>query len=205
MSKCPRKTQSSAGMIGVTIWLLISSVTGCSSNVTPPPKPSLVPASAVWAGGPDGGSFIECDVGAQHNVNRCLAYKEFTGDVTGGGFFQLSGSARAARLDELRFNGFDGDRIYLEKGMLIPTQPIPPVTIPKNSVFTSGLFISCPDAGSPKTDCSIYRPDGGQYFKGEFVFTGEHKTAVKDEFSFKFFDLSDRTIYLEGGGTYVAK
>lgn len=192
-------------MIRVTIWLLISSLTGCHSKVTPPPKPPLVPANAVWAGGPDGGSFIECDVDAEHNVNRCLAYNESTGDVTGGGFFQLSGSARAARSDELRFNAFDGNRIYLEKGMLIPTQHIRSVTIPKNSVFTSGLFISCRDAGSLKTNCSIYRPDGGLYFHGEFIFTGQSNTEVKDEFSFKFFALSDRTIYLEGGGTYVAK
>jgi len=115
MSKNPCATQMSLRMIRVTIWLLISSLTGCHSKVTPPPKPPLVPANAVWAGGPDGGSFIECDVDAEHNVNRCLAYNESTGDVTGGGFFQLSGSARAARSDELRFNAFDGTGSILKK------------------------------------------------------------------------------------------
>ncbi len=205
MSKSSYKTESSIRRIRVVILLLILAAAGCSSKVTPPPKPALVPSNAVWAGGPDGGSFIECDVDAEHNVNRCLAYNESTGDVKGGGFFQLSGPARAARSDELRFRAFDGDRIYLEKGMLIPTQPIRPDAIPRNSVLTDGLFISCRDEGSLKTDCSIYRPDGGLYFKGEFIFTGQRKTGVKDEFSYKFFDLSDRTIYLEGGDTYVAR
>jgi len=91
MSKSPCKTQTSFRMIHVILWLLISAATGCNSKVTPPPKPSSVPANAVWAGGPDGGSFIECDVDAEHNVNRCLAYNEFTGDVTGEAFSNCRG------------------------------------------------------------------------------------------------------------------
>jgi hypothetical protein len=111
----------------------------------------------VWASGVDGGNFFECDIDTTHNVNRCLVYNDATGDVAGGGFFRLSGPNRAARLDELRFQFFDGDHIALSAGTLISVQPIRPPEIPQNSAFANGLFISCNKVVSVTTECSIYR------------------------------------------------
>ncbi len=175
--------------------------TGCTSKVTAPSRPSVVPSVAVWAGGVDGGSFFECDTDTTHNVNRCLVYNDHTGDVEGGGFFRLADTNRAATRDELRFQFFGGeDRIELEGHTLVRVQPVRPIGLPHNAVLTNGLFISCGQIVLGSTDCSVYRPDGSTYFRGRFLAdTGTPKLE------YKFFDLSDRTIYLVGGGTLVAE
>ncbi len=185
--------------------LLASAAVGCKSKVEAPPKPSLIPAAAVWAGGADGGRFIECDVDEKHNVNRCLAYNDSTGDVEFGGFFRFSAAGRAARTNELKFEYFNGESVHLASGnVLVAIKPIRPEGIPKGSVFTNGLFIYCDHPESATTDCSIYRPDGGLYFKGMFAFEGEPGTELRER-TYKFFDLSTRTISLEGSGTLVSK
>jgi hypothetical protein len=183
----------------------IANERGPKSKVEAPPRPTLVPASALWAGGADGGSFIECDVDEKHNVNRCLVYNDSTGDLNDGGFFQLSSLHRAARPNELKFEGADGERIFLADGKsLVHVEPIRPEQIPSTSVFANGLFIACDDLASAKTGCSIYRPDGTLYFQGNFSFEGEPLTEHGDR-HYKFFDLSGRTIYLEGGGKLLSK
>jgi hypothetical protein len=153
----------------------IANERGPKSKVEAPPRPTLVPASALWAGGADGGSFIECDVD------------------------------RAARPNELKFEGADGERIFLADGKsLVHVEPIRPEQIPSTSVFANGLFVACDDLASAKTGCSIYRPDGTLYFQGNFSFEGEPLTEHGDR-HYKFFDLSGRTIYLEGGGKLLSK
>ena len=175
--------------------------TGCTSKATAPTKPSGVPPIAVWTGGVDGGSFFECDTDTAHNVNRCLVYNDHTGDVAGGGFFRLADANRAATRDELRFQFFDGvDRIEVEGHTLVRVQPVRPNGLPPDAVLTNGLFISCGKIVSGSTDCSIYRPDGGKYFSARFV-----ADAGTPKLEYKFFDLSDRTIYLVGGDTLVAR
>jgi hypothetical protein len=176
---------------------------GCKSTPQAPARPSLVPQTAVWAGGVDGGSFIECDVDSTNDVNRCLAYNEYTGNVEGGGFFQLSGLKRAAHQDELHYRGFDGDRIYLTTGVLEPVKPIKPDAVPNDSTFANGLFIRCGNQVSDRVQCAIYRPDGSQYFYGSFV--SDVKLGGKVTDGYKFFELSNRTINLESGGALVAK
>jgi hypothetical protein len=183
--------------------LLALALSACTSKPAAPTKPSLVPNTAVWAGGVDGGSFFQCDVDTQRNVNRCLVYNDYTGDVAGGGFFQLSGLNRAARKDELKYRFFDGDRIYLAAGVLIPVEPVRPSGIPKGSMFVNGLFIQCDQVSSGTTTCAIYRPDGSGYFKG--VFVPDATLGGKVEDGYKFFDLSDRTIRLAGGGALVSR
>ena len=65
----------------IILCLLTMTTIGCKSKVEAPPRPPLVPATAVWAGGVDGGDFFECDVDEKHSVNRCLIYNDSTGDV----------------------------------------------------------------------------------------------------------------------------
>jgi hypothetical protein len=185
------------------VWLIALALSACTSKATAPSKPSLVPIAAVWAGGVDGGSFFECDVDTEQNVNRCLVYNDHTGDVEGGGFFQLSGVHRAARLDELKYRFFDGDRIYVHAGTLERVEPITPSGIPKGSVFTNGLFIHCVEVASGSTQCEVYRPDGSEYYKGSFVADTALGGKIQD--GYKFFDLSDRTIHLVSGGALVSR
>jgi hypothetical protein len=184
-------------------WLLVLALSACTSKPAAPRKPSLVPNTAVWAGGVDGGSFFQCDADTERNVNRCLVYNDQTGDVEGGGSFQLSGPNRAAREDELQYRFFDGHRIYIAAGTLVPVEPTRPGGIPKDSVFANGLFIHCGDVTSGRTQCEVYRPDGSEYFKGFFVPDAALGGQVED--GYKFFDLSDRTLHLVGGGALVAR
>jgi hypothetical protein len=188
----------------IILYLLISAAVGCKSRVEAPPRPPRVPSTAMWAGGADGGSFIECDVDQKHNENRCLIYNDSTGDVEGGGFFQLLGLHRAALPNELRFRSFDGERIDLPGGqMLVAVQPLRAPGIPPTSIFATGPFVSCGEPQSAITDCSIYRPDGGLYFQGKFAFEGA-QASYRDR-NPKFFNLSSRTIFLVGGGMLVSK
>jgi len=190
-----------AELLVATFLILPFVQTGCTSKVTAPPRPSSVPTSATWAGGVDGGSFFECDTDTTNNINRCLVYNDHTGDVAGGGFFRLADTNRAATHDELRFQFFDGeDRIEVEGHTLVRVQPVRPTGLPPDAVLTNGLFISCGQIVSGRTDCSIYRPDGGKYFSGRFA-----SDAGNPKLEYKFFDLSTRTIYLLGGGTLVAR
>jgi hypothetical protein len=46
-------------MSRVTIMFLFA-VIACTETVTAPPRPGNVPQSAVWAGGVDGGAWIDC-------------------------------------------------------------------------------------------------------------------------------------------------
>lgn len=59
----------------ILFYLVVAAVVGCKSKVEAPPKPSLVPAAAVWAGGPDEGGFVfQGEPGTAH---RDRAYKYF--------------------------------------------------------------------------------------------------------------------------------
>jgi hypothetical protein len=186
-----------------SLMLLALALTACTSKPVAPNRPLPVPNAAVWAGGVDGGSFIECDIDTERNVNRCLVYDDHTGDVAGGGFFRLSDLNRAARRDELQYRFFDGDRIYVESGTLVPVKPITPTSIPKGSVFANGLFIHCGTMISRTTQCRVYRPDGSEYFEGSFVADAALDGKIQD--GYKFFDLSNRKIHLIGGGALVAR
>jgi hypothetical protein len=189
--------------VSTFLFLALALASCTTSKPKAPPRPALVPDTAVWAGGVDGGNFFECDVDGQDNVNRCLVYNDYTGDVDGGGFFRLSGLNRPARADELQYLFFDGDLIHIASGTLVPVEPIRPNAVPNSSAFANGLFIYCGETISNKTECSIYRPNGSQYFKGSFSVDPTPTTEIKHEY--KFFGLSERTIYLESGGALVAR
>jgi hypothetical protein len=88
---------------------------GCYTEPSPPQRPKTVPADAVWAGGPDGGRFIRCDILAE--ANDCVVHNDSTGDVEMSGKFVLSDTRKPATREELRYDGSpDGERIFLKGG-----------------------------------------------------------------------------------------
>jgi hypothetical protein len=104
---------------------------GCN-NTRPPERPAKVPPSAVWAGGADGGSWIDCapiPTGSP-DVYSCTVYLDPTGDAEVWGTFRLHGRASPP----LHFSGFDGDTIYLADGAKLEPlevqerQPSPPTS-----------------------------------------------------------------------------
>jgi len=109
-----------ACIAATAFWLTV-----CTSHAKPPMRPSRVPPSAVWAGGVDGGAFIDCRVRTD-GLNDCAVYNDYTGDVWMQGTFELNGLARGATDAELHYSFADGERIgLLGGGILSPTQRPP--------------------------------------------------------------------------------
>ena len=101
--------------------MCVAAIIGCSSRIEPPPRPSSVPQSAIWAGGADGGAFIDCRVNAD-GFDSCAVYNDFTGQIwTPDKVYVLKGRNRGATQQELVYSGADGERIFLSNGdYLIP-------------------------------------------------------------------------------------
>lgn len=107
----------------VVVFALILLLCSCGEPA-PPKRPPSVPSAAVWAGGPDGGSWILCEVDLARNVNRCSVYNENTGELETSGDFVLRGENRAARGSELIYEWFDGTDIGLSGNRVLqPTTP----------------------------------------------------------------------------------
>lgn len=84
---------------------------GCQH--TPPTRPSNVPATAVWSGGPDGGDWFECE-STQSSHNRCTVYADVSGAVVESGRYQLKGERRAASKEELKYAYHSKGHIFLQ-------------------------------------------------------------------------------------------
>ncbi|MEM6287519.1 MAG: hypothetical protein AAF845_10215 [Bacteroidota bacterium] len=87
-------------------------MTACNASYEPA-RPDGVPASATWAGGPDGGTFIECRDTEVDGVLDCTIYYDFTGDVWDQGFFLNETGVSTSDLPE-QYGSFNGRKIYLE-------------------------------------------------------------------------------------------
>ena len=90
-----------------SIFLLIFiCLLGCR---TTPHQPANVLASAVSIDR----VFIDCSVEESSRANR-FVYEGNSGEVQVSGLFEVSGAGREAKQTELRYEGFDGTRIWLQ-------------------------------------------------------------------------------------------
>jgi hypothetical protein len=97
---------------------LIASMLGCKkAELRPKNRPAKVPMTAIWVGGADGGAYIECKAGVR--ANQCTVWNDYTGDVWMNGAFMLQKQNRAATPNELRYSFPDGEKIYLENGLVL--------------------------------------------------------------------------------------
>jgi hypothetical protein len=107
-----------------TLVLIAAGLVGCRTKVEPPPRHAGIPSQAVWAGGPDGGSWIACEPSRDGSANRCTVYHEHTGEVVAAGFFVARDTGRGVPGVELAYDGFDGERIYLKGNRILePAKP----------------------------------------------------------------------------------
>ena len=75
-----------------------------------------MPTSAVWAGGLDGGSWIDCEPVAGQQYD-CAIYYDDSGAMWEEGMFTFASSLREAGLpDSLHYSHFNGDAILLSEG-----------------------------------------------------------------------------------------
>ncbi len=111
-----RSTPSSVLTLLVTSALTLG-VAACKPvPAMPPPRPASVPAAAVWAGGPDGGAWIQCTPAARDF--DCTIFHD-SGDVWTKGRFRAEPASAAGK--GLQYNAYDGELIHLLNGeQLVP-------------------------------------------------------------------------------------
>lgn len=97
--------------------LLILSTYSCRE---PTRAPQAVPKDATWAGGPDGGVYVRCDVDGKADLDVCTVWNDYSGKVVDQGSFQLLKERRAATKSELLYAWADGaGTIGLKKGLIL--------------------------------------------------------------------------------------
>lgn len=110
---------SLCGTVALTLGSL-GSLVGCQAKVAAPPRPATVPASASWAGGADGGAWINCtplDTGRF----ACVVFDDDRGTVWARGEYLLQGPASATSQTTRQYRSFNGVQIDLVGGQaLVP-------------------------------------------------------------------------------------
>lgn len=105
--------------------LVVASMTACEQEMNPPQRPNGVPDSAVWGGGADGGSWLDCTPADRPQSYMCSIYWDTDGSLWARGTYVLrqvtwSGDQQAAIYSEVEseseftFQFFDGILIHLE-------------------------------------------------------------------------------------------
>jgi hypothetical protein len=98
------RSVSSGGIVAICSVILASCTQG---GWEPKRRPSGVPPYAIWARGPDSGSYIWCDVDAARDVNVCTVWNDFTGSAAEKDEYLLRREYRAATKEELQFRWAD--------------------------------------------------------------------------------------------------
>jgi hypothetical protein len=103
---------------------MLLAIVGCSScgeyNAEPERRPKGVPPEAVWAGGPDGGSYVWCKIDQIQSSNYCKVWNDFNGHLIESGNYRILGQDRAAGMEELVYGGASrGGQIWLKNGLTL--------------------------------------------------------------------------------------
>ncbi len=96
--------------------ILLVGMSACSNQPKVPPRPNGVPESAVWAGGVDGGAFVDCRYNPTTRLDSCTVYNDGTGEVWMKGTYRLHGTDHGIPLSSKDFDGADGELIQLTSG-----------------------------------------------------------------------------------------
>lgn len=96
--------------------LLPALMTSCERRpAQAPSRPAKVPTSAVWAGGSDGGAFIDCRETSER-LNDCTVYFDGNGEIWMHGLFKLKGKNKGVPNSALKYSFADGVGIGLLDG-----------------------------------------------------------------------------------------
>lgn len=105
-------------LLATAEWMLagLAEAVGFGTKVSEPARPATVPETAIWAGGADGGAWIECVVDESENANWCTVWNDQTGSVWARTHFVLDDTGGPAVDMEQIDLSFDGTRIKLGNG-----------------------------------------------------------------------------------------
>ena len=110
---CDRSHKRLRSVLQAGLAISVVMLPGCQPY--PPARPYQVPSSAQWAGGIDGGAWVDCSTGSGP-YNECQVYGE-KGDLMLSSAYALEGLNRAATRSELRYRYVDGTTILLQGGL----------------------------------------------------------------------------------------
>ncbi|MCE5309247.1 MAG: hypothetical protein LLG20_16525 [Acidobacteriales bacterium] len=182
------------GLLPLAGWFML--LTGCN-NAHAPARPEGVPHSAVWAGGVDGGAFVDCSPSHDGGPNPCTVYHDGTGGVLSSGRFVVEGTKWGATADKLQYYGApDGMSIFLKNHLtLTPLSPERPTSVPETALLgENGVYADCHPKENGLYTCSLYLAASGEkLFSGSYrcaslphpPCTGDVKYADRDEIALK--------------------
>jgi hypothetical protein len=89
-----------------------------STERDPPPRPSGVPANAIWAGGVDGGDFILLSPAKADGTYPVKIYNDHSGDLEFSGRLRLKEPSTAPIdvTDPKTYSDWDGESLSLRDG-----------------------------------------------------------------------------------------
>jgi len=76
----------------------------------------------MWAGGADGGAYVQCSLDTARDVDRCTVWNDYTGQTVGPGDYRLAKEHRAATASELKITGAVDESIFLQNGLILIRQ-----------------------------------------------------------------------------------
>lgn len=95
---------------------LLALGTGCDSRPRVPPRLPGVSGDAVWAGGVDGGAWIDCWLDRRSDAHWCTVWSDQTGRVVARTLYVEKISGAPVSDAELEYQFFDGLEIGLRDG-----------------------------------------------------------------------------------------
>ena len=157
--------------------LLVS--VSCNSTPSAPPRPPNVPLSAVWVGGRDGGAFLDCTASTD-SLYACSVYNDATGDVWASGKFAPEGRESSMIVQASDYSAYDGRRIILRKGLLVPIDAARPSGVPDRAILAeNGIWVDCDQKANAGYDCSLFLASNGQKVSaGAYKIEGAEETQV---------------------------
>jgi hypothetical protein len=166
-------------------------------------RPTGVPESAIWAGGVDGGAFIECSLPLSSKTNACTVYNDSTGDVWMSGRFTLRGSISDNLKVEPKFASADDISIQLSNGSALePKVAARPQAVPESaSLAENGVYVNCQGEKTDTFRCELFLAANGRILS-----SGIYKSDdgfVTETVKPKLAEIS--AIYLQDGQTLRLK
>lgn len=151
----------------LAVCTLLTLVVGMScKRASAPQRPADVPSSAVWVGGSDGGVFLDCTPTA-NSLYACSVFNDATGDVLASGKFAEERRESSKPVQVSDYSAYDGRRILLHSGSLVPTEAPRPPGVPDGAVLAeNGIWVDCDHKANADYDCSLFLASNGRKIGG---------------------------------------
>jgi hypothetical protein len=107
-------------LMSVLIALAVTGMLGCRARSNPPPRPSTVPAAALWIGGEEGGVFalVEELTAAGRSDFHVRVWTETEGELLFDGTMSVvpPGGQPLRLSDPQQYDAWDGEALLLADG-----------------------------------------------------------------------------------------